>query len=72
MLLPRFSCHSLRHTYATRLCEAGVNMKVRQDVLGHADIQTTMNIYAEATKDLKAREFDMFSGYMERAVGALA
>ena len=72
VLLPRFSCHSLRHTCATRLCEAGVNMKVIQDVLGHADIQTTMNIYAEATKDLKAREFDMFSGYMERAVGASA
>ena len=72
VLLPRFSCHSLRHTCATRLCEAGVNMKVIQDVLGHADIQTTMNIYAEATKDLKAREFDMFSGYMERAVGGSA
>ena len=49
-----------------------MNIKVIQDVLGHADIQTTMNIYAEATRELKAREFDMFSGYMERAVGAPA
>ena len=51
--LPPFSNHSLRHTFATRLCEANVNIKAIQDILGHADIQTTMDIYAEATKDLK-------------------
>ena len=34
-LLPNFSCHVLRHTFATRICEAGVNLKVIQDkVLG--------------------------------------
>ena len=53
VLLPKFSCHSLRHTCATRLCEAGINMKVIQDFLGHADIRTTMNIYTDATKDFK-------------------
>lgn len=62
-LLPPFSCHSLRHTFATRLCEAGVNIKVIQDVLGHVDISTTMNIYADATKDLKKKEFDTLDGY---------
>ena len=35
VLLPRFSCHILRHTFTTRLCEAGVNIKVIQDILGH-------------------------------------
>ncbi len=62
VLLPRFSCHTLRHSFTTRLCEAGVNIKVIQDVLGHSDISTTMNIYADATKDLKKKEF----GAMER------
>lgn len=57
VLLPRFSCHILRHTFTTRLCEAGVNLKVIQDTLGHADIETTMEIYADATKDLKQKEF---------------
>lgn len=56
VLLPKFSCHSLRHTCATRLCEAGINMKVIQDVLGHADITTTMNIYTEATKISRKRK----------------
>ena len=37
VLLPKFSCHSLRHTFTTRLVEAGVNIKVVQNVLGHAD-----------------------------------
>lgn len=55
-LLPPFSCHNLRHTFATRLCEANVNMKVIQDTLGHSDISTTMEVYAEATKNYKREE----------------
>lgn len=57
VLLPPFSCHSLRHTFATRLCESGINVKVIQDVLGHADISTTMNIYCDVTNELKRKEF---------------
>ena len=51
ILLPRFSCHSLRHTFATRMCEKGVNIKVIQDVMGHTDISTTMNVYTDVTKE---------------------
>ena len=57
VLLPPFSCHSLRHTFATRLCESGINIKVIQDVLGHADISTTMDIYCDVTNELKKKEF---------------
>lgn len=60
ILLPKFSCHSLRHTFATRMCEAGVNIKAIQDILGHKDIETTMNIYTDATEDMKQREMLMF------------
>ena len=66
VFLPDFSCHSLRHTCATRLCEAGTNIKVIQDMLGHADIETTMNIYVEATKDLKRIEVDRYAEYLEK------
>jgi len=58
VLLPRFSCHSLRHTFTTRLVEAGVNLKVIQDTLGHKDFSTTMDIYTDVTRELKQREFD--------------
>ena len=54
VLIPPFSCHNLRHTFCTRLCENESNIKVIQDVMGHADVQTTMNIYAEAQKEVKA------------------
>ena len=66
VFLPDFSCHSLRHTCATRLCEAGTNIKVIQDMLGHADIETTMNIYVEATKDLKRIEVERYARYLEK------
>ena len=66
VLLPHFSCHNLRHTFTTRMVEAGVNVKVIQDVLGHQDIQTTMNIYADVTKELKKSEFDGLDGFFRK------
>ncbi len=67
VLLPHFSCHTLRHTFATRMCEAGVNLKVIQDTLGHADISTTMNIYTDATEELKVAEFSDLNNYFHSA-----
>lgn len=64
VLLPKFSCHTLRHTFTTRLCESGMNIKVIQSVLGHADISTTLDIYADVTKDLKKAEMQMFDDFM--------
>lgn len=64
VLLPPFSCHSLRHTFATRMCEAGVNAKVVQELLGHADVGITLNIYTDATKDLIQPEMEKFENYL--------
>ena len=63
LTLPPFSNHTLRHTFTTRMCEAGVNIKAMQDILGHADAETTMNIYADATSDLKNREMGNFEQF---------
>lgn len=63
-LIPHFSCHILRHTFATRLCEQGVNIKVIQAVLGHKDFQTTMNIYVDVTNELKEDEMNKFDEYI--------
>jgi len=63
VLLPHFSCHTLRHTFTTRMCEAGVNVKVIQDALGHSDISTTLNIYADVTAELKKSEFSGLGRY---------
>lgn len=65
VLLPKFSNHSLRHTFTTRMCEANVNIKAMQDILGHADAETTLQIYADATKDLKKAEMINFEDYFK-------
>ena len=64
VLLPNFSCHVMRHTFATRLCESGINIKVIQAVMGHVDISTTMDIYVDVVGDTKKRELANFDGYM--------
>lgn len=50
LVIRHFSVHNLRHTFCTRFCENETNIKVIQDIMGHSDISTTMNIYAEAKK----------------------
>ena len=53
------------HTFTTRMCEAGVNIKVIQDALGHSDISTTLNIYTDVTKEMKAEEFKGLDSYFK-------
>ena len=45
----RVTMHTLRHSYATALLEAGVNLRVIQEYLGHAQLETTM-VYLHLTK----------------------
>jgi integrase len=45
--------HALRHTYATRLLEANEHPKVVQELLGHKDISTTLNIYSHVMPEIK-------------------
>ena len=60
--LPHFSVHQLRHTFCTRLCEQETNLKVIQSVMGHSDIKTTMNVYANVTEEKKAISFSEIDG----------
>lgn len=49
--IKHFCMHALRHTYATRAIEAGVQPKVLQKMLGHASLSTTMDRYVHVTDD---------------------
>ena len=59
ILIPRFSCHITRHTFCTRLCESNNNVKLIQTIMGHKDIQTTLDIYAEISE---AKQQEIFQG----------
>ncbi|MCD7809384.1 MAG: site-specific integrase, partial [Erysipelotrichaceae bacterium] len=65
VMLPHISCHILRHTCATRLFESGASTRFVMDILGHADIKTTMNIYVDVTDEHKSEEFSRYQTYME-------
>jgi len=61
----RVSCHTLRHSYATHLLEAGVNLRVIQALLGHRSLKSTM-VYVHLTpaimKDLHKTLNDLMAG----------
>ena len=62
VLIPHFTVHNLRHTFCTRFCENETNLKVIQEIMGHADISTTMDIYNEATREKKMESFSNLEG----------
>ena len=51
--LEGFHFHQLRHTFTSNLLSNGAAPKDVQELLGHADVSTTMNIYAHATREAK-------------------
>lgn len=65
VIIPNFSCHHFRHTFATRLCEVENNLKVIQSIMGHRNIETTMDVYAEATDRKKKESMDNLSAKLD-------
>ena len=51
----KFTVHSLRHSFATRLMEKGVNPKVVSALLGHASVQITLDLYSHAMPEMKSK-----------------
>lgn len=62
-----FNYHSLRHTHATMLVEAGADLKDVQERLGHSTIQTTMNRYVHDTDAMQTRTVDIFESIALKA-----
>lgn len=62
--LRKVTVHELRHTFATRCLESGIDMKTLQMLLGHADYSTTANIYAHVLADRKNMELLKYNKYM--------
>ena len=65
VLLPHFSAHCMRHTFCTRLFEKTQDFKAIQELMGHADVQTTMNIYDEVFPDRKNTAITNLAGMIK-------
>ena len=50
---PRIGWQTFRHTYSSMLRQLGVDVKVQQELLRHADIRTTMNLYTQVVSEQK-------------------
>lgn len=58
--LKKTNFHALRHTFATRCVEAGVDIKTLSEILGHSDVKTTLNRYVHSSFELKQKSMRQF------------
>lgn len=63
-----FTAHQLRHTFATSLYLAGVDPKTAQDQLGHAELETTMEIYTHLDREFKRRSMDKLDRFYSGSI----
>jgi integrase len=68
--VPNISLHDLRHTHATLLLKAGVNVKVVSERLGHANVAFTMQVYQHVLPGMQAEAAGAFSRLVRRAASA--
>ena len=68
-VLERFTAHMLRHTYATMLFDANVDVKSAQKFLGHADIEVTLSIYTHLTKYKEDKAIGALNEHLDNLAG---
>lgn len=61
-----FTPHQLRHTYASMLYKAGVDVLTAKDQLGHSDIKTTLNIYTHLDSIYKLHSMEKLNEYLTK------
>lgn len=65
MVIEPFTAHCLRHTFATIMYEAGVDVLTAKEQLGHASIQTTLGIYTHLQSSHRNKEMDKIEHFFD-------
>lgn len=68
-VIPHITAHWLRHTYATMLYLSGVDVLTAKNQLGHANIQTTLQIYTHLDAVYQRHSIDRLDAYLKTNVG---
>lgn len=63
--------HTLRHTFSTNCIEGGTDVKSLSEVLGHSDVQITLNRYVHPSMDTKRRHLDTLSAFYGQIHGQI-
>ena len=66
-----FSSHRLRHSFATRCIEAGISLPVLQTLMGHHDIQTTINEYGKVFNFYQRKEKEKYINYITAGISEM-
>ena len=64
MVIETFTAHNLRHTFATMLYFAGVDILTAKEQLGHSDIKTTLSIYTHLDNQFKEKSMNKLDEYL--------
>lgn len=68
--VPKLKFHALRHTFATRAIESGMDIKALSELLGHSNTQITLNIYVHSLLDHKRKAMELFQKYISAECSA--
>ena len=64
--VPRVRLHALRHTCVSLLLTLGVNPRVVMEIVGHAALEMTMNVYAHVAVDEQRAALDRLDGLLDQ------
>lgn len=64
MMIEPFTLHCLRHTFCTMMYEAGVDVLVAQQQMGHSDVKTTLSIYTHLQREHQKNNISMLDEYI--------
>lgn len=67
--LERKNFHALRHTFATNCIDSGMDAKCLSEILGHSDVNITLNRYVHPTLAMKQKQMDSFACYCGQILG---